>query len=122
MFLEHVALVEESTSRVMRRLRRIGQGEVLPPVSAQPGEMVSGRPQAPEGVRPKGGLSREEVRALLARARATLLAEAEQLDGANPHTFPHPFFGPLTALGWLRAAAYHEAHHLELHLEPLLSK
>lgn len=118
MFLEHVALVEESTSRVMRRLRRLGQGEVLPPVPAQPGEMVGGRPQAPEGVRPKGGLSREEVRALLEKARATLSAEAEHLDEANPH----PFFGPLTALGWLRAAAYHEAHHLSFHLEPLLSK
>lgn len=96
-----VALVEESTSRVMRRLRRLGQGEASP----QPGKMVN----CPRGRKAEGGLSREEVRALLAKARASLLAEAEQL--------PHPFFGPLTALGWLRVAA----HPLELHLE-FLSK
>ncbi len=122
MFLEHVALVEDSTARVLRRLRRVAQGEPLPPVPTQPGTMVDGRPQAPEGVRPKGGLSREEVRALLEKARALLLEEAERLDEKNPYTFPHPFFGALTALGWLKAAAYHEAHHLRLHLEPLLSK
>ena len=28
-------------------------------------------------------------------------------------TFPHPFFGGLNPLGWLRAAAYDEAHHLK---------
>jgi hypothetical protein len=121
MFMEHVALVEESTARVLRRLRRLAQGEALPPVPARPGEVVEGRPQAPEGVRPRG-LSREEVRALLERTRAFLLEEARGLDEAQPHTFFHPFFGELSALGWLRAAAYHEAHHLELHLEPLLSR
>ncbi|KGQ22019.1 DinB family protein [Thermus filiformis] len=129
MFMEHVALVEESTARVQavfpsgsnRRLRRLAQGEALPPVPARPGEVVEGRPQAPEGVRPQG-LSREEVRALLERTRAFLLEEARGLDEAQPHTFFHPFFGELSALGWLRAAAYHEAHHLELHLEPLLSR
>jgi len=51
--------------------------------------------------------------ALLEKARAFLLEETGRADPGNPATFPHPFFGELTALGWLRAAAYHEAHHLE---------
>jgi hypothetical protein len=106
---EHIALVEDSTARVLRRLRRVAAGESLPPVPVKPGEFKDGEPQAPEGVRPKGGLSLEEVLALPERARAFLLEEA---DPGNPATFPHPFFGELNPLGWLRAAAYHEAHHL----------
>ncbi|WP_117237697.1 DinB family protein [Thermus sediminis] len=110
---EHVALVEDSTARVLRRLRRLAAGESLPPVPFVPGEFRDGKPQAPEPVRPKGSLSLEEVLVLLEKARSFLLEEARLLDPHNPATFPHPFFGPLTALGWLRAAAYHEAHHLK---------
>ncbi|WP_022797504.1 DinB family protein [Thermus islandicus] len=112
MVAEHVALVEDSTARVLRRLRRLAAGESLPPVPFVPGEVKDGKPQAPEGVRPKGGLSLEEVLAFLAKARAFLLEEAAKADPQHPATFPHPFFGELTALGWVRAAAYHEAHHL----------
>ena len=114
MVAEHVALVEDSTARVLRRLRRVAAGESLPPVPFVPGEFKDGRPQAPEGVRPKGGLPLEEVLALLAKARTFLLEEAAQADPQHPATFPHPFFGELTALGWVRAAAYHEAHHLRV--------
>ncbi|GGN00661.1 maleylpyruvate isomerase [Thermus composti] len=113
MVAEHIALVEDSTARVLRRLRRMAAGENLPPVPVKPGEFKDGKPQAPEGVRPKGGLSLEEVLALLERARAFLLEEAAKADPQNPATFPHPFFGELNPLGWLRAAAYHEAHHLK---------
>jgi hypothetical protein len=113
MVAEHVALVEDATARVLRRLRRVAAGENLPPVPFVPGEFKEGKPQAPEPVRPKGGLSLEEVLALLERARGFLLEEAEKADPDNPATFPHPFFGPLTALGWLRAALYHEEHHLK---------
>ncbi len=113
MVAEHIALVEDSTARVLRRLRRMRAGEALPPVQAVPGEYKDGKPQAPEGVRPQGGMGLEEVLALLARARAALLEEAAQADPHHPATFPHPFFGELNALGWVRAAAYHEAHHLK---------
>jgi hypothetical protein len=113
MVAEHVALVEESTARVLRRLRRVAAGEDLPPVPFVPGEFKEGKPQAPEPVRPKGGLSLEEVLALLEKTRGLLLEEAEKADPHNPATFPHPFFGELTALGWLRAALYHEEHHLK---------
>ena len=67
MVAEHVALVEDSTARVLRRLRRLAAGENLPPVPVKPGEFKDGKPQAPEGVRPKGGLSLEEVLALIDR-------------------------------------------------------
>ncbi|GLV48547.1 maleylpyruvate isomerase [Thermus sp. LT1-2-5] len=122
MVAEHIALVEESTARVLRRLRRVAAGEVLPPVSVKPGEYKDGKPQAPEGVRPQGGLSQEEVLALLERARAFLLEEAGKANPHHPATFPHPFFGELTALGWVRAAAYHEAHHLKALQEAFSSR
>jgi len=122
MVAEHIALVEDSTARVLRRLRRVAAGESLPPVPFVPGMVKDGRPQAPEGVRPKGGLSLEEVLALLAKARAFLLEEAAKADPQHPATFPHPFFGELTALGWVRAAAYHEAHHLKALQEALSSR
>lgn len=112
MVAEHVALVEETTARVLRRLRRIAMGESLPPVPFVPGEVREGRPQAPEAVRPRGGLDLEQVLLLLARARAFLLEEAAQVPPQGSATFPHPFFGELDALGWVRAAAHHEAHHL----------
>ena len=113
MVAEHVALVEDSTARVLRRLRRLAAGENLPPVPVKPGEFKDGKPQAPEGVRPGGGLALEGGRALLDRARAFLRGEVAPADPQNPATFPHPFFGELNPLGWLRAAAYHEAHHLK---------
>ncbi len=113
MVAEHIARVEDSTARVLRRLWRERQGERLPPVPFVPGEFKDGRPQAPGPVRPQGGMGLGEVLELLARARGFLLEEAQRLDPHHPATFPHPFFGPLTGLGWLRAAAYHEAHHLK---------
>ena len=42
-----------------------------------------------------------------------VVEEVAKADPQNPATFPHPFFGELNPLGWLRAAAYHEAHHLK---------
>ena len=55
MVAEHVALVEDSTARVLRRLRRVAAGENLPPVPFVPGEFKEGKPQAPSPFSPKGG-------------------------------------------------------------------
>ncbi|AEB11106.1 DinB family protein [Marinithermus hydrothermalis] len=113
--LEHIARVEDSAARVIRRLRRAVGGEPLPQVRVAPGRFrPDGRAVAPEVVAPKGGLSRAEVLRMLGAARAFLLAEVHASEEVleAPVTFPHPFFGALTALGWLRVAAFHERHHL----------
>ncbi len=114
--LEHIARVEDSAARVIRRLRRALGGEPLPQVRVEPGRFrPDGRAVAPEVVAPKGGLSRAEVMRMLEAARGFLLAEVRSSEGVleAPVTFPHPFFGELTALGWLRVAAFHERHHLQ---------
>jgi hypothetical protein len=114
LLMEHVALAEGSFARVIRRLRRIAQGEVLEPLTVPAGEFKEGRAQAPAIVRPKGGLSKAQIAGLLAEQRAFLLAEVEKSGDLleHPVTFPHAFFGELNGLGWLQTAVFHERHHL----------
>ena len=100
MVAEHVALVEDSTARVLRRLRRLAAGENLPPVPVKPGEFKDGKPQAPEGVRPKGGLSLEEVLALLDRARAFLLEEVAKAIRTRTEVRTLYTYTPLRALAF----------------------
>jgi hypothetical protein len=94
MVAEHVALVEDSTARVLRRLRRVAAGENLPPVPFVPGEFKEGKPQAPEPVQPKGGLSLEEVLALLERARAFSWRRRKGPTPITPPPSPTPSLAP----------------------------
>jgi uncharacterized damage-inducible protein DinB len=114
MLMEHVALAEGSFARVIRRLRRVAQGEALEAVSVPAGEWREGRAQAPAVIRPKGALNKAQIAQLLAEQRAFLLGEAEKSGELleHPATFPHPFFGELNGLGWLQTAVFHERHHL----------
>lgn len=114
LLMEHVALAEGSFARVIRRLRRVAQGEALEPVAVPAGELKGGKAQAPAIIRPKGGLSKAQIAQLLAEQRAFLLAEVEKSGELleHPATFPHPFFGELNGLGWLQTAVFHERHHL----------
>lgn len=71
------------------------------------------RLEAPERVRPTGGLSREAALQQLAEAhealrRAYLAASPEALDGII-HT--HHRLGPMTLRGWLTFVAHHTARH-----------
>lgn len=114
LLMEHVALAEGSFARVIRRLRRVAQGESLEPVTVPAGEVKEGKAQAPAIIRPRGGLSKAQIAQLLAEQRAFLLGEVEKSGDLleHPATFTHPFFGELNGLGWLQVAAFHERHHL----------
>lgn len=71
------------------------------------------RLQAPERVQPAGTLSIPESLESLAEARSAVEAlrpDMEKLD-LSGHTFPHPFFGDLTAAEWLVIAGAHELRH-----------
>lgn len=114
--LEHVALVEESGGKVIRMLRKVARGQMeLPPAGPSGQTRPDGRPLAPSPVEPKGGLSRQEVLDKLRAVRERLLLEvAESGAGiAQPPTYRHPFFGDLTAQGWLQTLVYNEQHHLK---------
>jgi hypothetical protein len=113
--LEHVLLVEESVGKIIRRLRKVALGEAdlfpsLPAGQTRP----DGRPLASPAMQPKGGLSRTELQERLQAVRTRLLDEVAESGERlpNPPTYKHPFFGDLTALGWLQTVVYHERHHL----------
>jgi len=113
---EHIALVEESAGKVIRRLRKVALGEAEPFPPAPPGQTrPDGRRLAPSAVEPKGGLSRPELLAFLRVVRERLVAEVKESGEkrlAHPPTYGHPFLGELTGLGWLQTLVYHERHHL----------
>ncbi len=113
--LEHISLVEESAGKIIRRLRKVGLGEAEPFPPPPPGQTrPDGRPLAPPLMEPKGGLPRavllERLQAVRERVLAEVAESGERL--SHPPTYAHPFFGDLTALGWLQTLAYHERHHL----------
>jgi len=114
--LEHIALVEESAGKIIRRLRRVALGEAEPFPPAPPGQTrPDGRLLAPPPMEPKGGLTRAELLNRLQSVRQRLLAEVAESGErlSQPPTYAHPFLGELTSLGWLQTLVYHERHHLE---------
>jgi hypothetical protein len=112
---EHIALSERSAAKVIRFLRNAGD-RPLPTRPVEEGKRrEDGRAIAPQMVTPQGQLTRAEVLATLDDARGSLVHETTQsravIDAAP--TFPHPFMGQLTALGWLQMMAWHEPHHIQ---------
>lgn len=134
---EHVMKVNLGMSKTLYLLRR----DAPPPEQARtPGVLVAGRAQAPDFSQPGEGRSWDELRPEWLEMRERFLAEAEQagdaegtgsetdgsenngseasesgLNSAQPgvsgRTWFHPYFGDLNAVGWIRAASLHMAHH-----------
>jgi uncharacterized damage-inducible protein DinB len=122
--VEHVALVDEGTSRICRKLvdkaiaaGRPSDGELI--VSTRFGErsaqIATMKVEAPERVQPTGGVSFEESLERLEASRKAFIGmrtemATHDLSGA---TFPHPFMGELTAAEWLMVAGGHEMRHIK---------
>lgn len=113
---EHIALTEESAGKVIRRLRKVIQEGAahfppVPPVQTR----SDGRLIAPDAVQPQRVLPRGELLEHLHSIRERVIAEVEASGDLleSPTTYAHPFFGELTALGWLQTLVYHERHHLK---------
>jgi hypothetical protein len=119
---EHVGRIDVGVTKM---LALYAAQPPLPPdecerarLSPDRAELVRGRAQrieAPERVRPAGGLGEAEVLAQLEQARAALVAAyraaaPEVLDG---RVHPHPFLGPVTLRGWVELAAHHDARHAQ---------
>jgi hypothetical protein len=127
--VEHVAMVNAGALRICERLLRKAaeaNGGVEVRMSdnflQKAGEIASMKVEAPEMVRPSGARSirdsLEDLSALeLKYAEAKPLFET--LDGSTL-TFPHPFFGDITAHEWLGLSGGHEARHIK-QIEKVLS-
>ncbi|WP_019588773.1 DinB family protein [Deinococcus apachensis] len=105
---EHVILVNEGTARIVALLLSDRPLRPVPPV---PGELVEGRRQAPTGTRPGPDQPWETLRERHATAREALLSHAPRATDDPGRRFFHPFMGEITALDWLRMAAFHIRHH-----------
>lgn len=121
--VEHLAAVEEGMGRIVAKLLREADASTEDSGSDEPWvreELVETfirsadvKVEAPERVRPSGEMSipnslakMEDNKAFLDQLREPLAAK-----GRSASTFPHPFFGALSAAEWLALKGLHEARH-----------
>jgi len=115
----HVATVESDVSQTVSALLDRGRRGMSP--KAERLQWLKEfsfpyTPFTPPGLEPPPDPDRDAVTAALAEARSGIAAlsdDAERI-GACETTVPHPFYGPLTPLWWVRFIAVHTRHHLEL--------
>ena len=122
--LAHVSLANELVVRNLRSLLK-GAGPFVVEVGEPPqaaldvlasGKFPRGAAQAPRIVRPPDEVVREYLVEWLADNRrdfGALAAQARELE-ATTKKVPHQILGPLTAAQWMRFAAAHTRHHLEI--------
>jgi len=120
--VEHIAIVESSSARICSKLLEKAREDNKPSdgafslsekFMAQSDLASNTKVDAPERVRPSGTASMSESLQKLAEARIAIEAmrpDMERLD-LSAHTFPHPFFGDLTAAEWLVITGGHELRH-----------
>ncbi len=117
--LYHLALAHGSIPRLIERLHngRLGDDTLEPfPERVQlvyEGQIPRGR-TAPERTQPPPDLDHDLLKRDWGRMTKSIARIEPLLNelGDIPRRFPHPFFGPLTALEWLRFMQNHKRHHL----------
>lgn len=122
--VEHISIVEDGMGRVCNKLLRKAEADgmrsdgnvtVSDHYIQKGAEIASIKVEAPERVRPTGNVPIVESLEKLDYSRGRLdelLPLFETVDSAS-YTFPHPFFGEISAAEWLTLIGEHEARHLE---------
>lgn len=122
--VEHLANVQEGMGKVTSKLLKDAEAagakgredKTIGPISMEfVMELAKQKFQAPENVRPGGGVPIEDsvnrLKANYQRLRdMTDRIEASDLSGP---TFPHVAFGPLNAYQWLALIGLHESKHID---------
>lgn len=125
--LEHIAHVSLANELIVRNLDNllagsgllvVAEGEPVPGALEvlESGRIPRGTAQAPRMVRPPAAIDRELLDDWLRTGEqgfARLAREPQRLAQATGRV-PHQLLGPLTAPLWVRFAAVHTAHHLEI--------
>lgn len=119
--LEHVAMVDDGISRICAKL--LGKAQAAGAAASAIGvsesfiqkgaEFAQIKVQAPEMVEPTGTQSVAESLAKMEESSARfedLKERFSSFDGGT-FTFPHPYFGDLTAIEWLVLAGEHKRRH-----------
>jgi hypothetical protein len=132
--IEHLAIVERSMTGISMRLLSkakenglAADGDVSLSTSFVEGLLKlrdkETKLEAPDIVQPKGGQSMADSVAALNSNRENLESKKamfEEFHGKTG-TFPHPVFGPMTAIDWLALVGFHEKRHTQ-QIERILSR
>lgn len=121
--LEHLSVVEDGGGRLVSKLMKQAQANgafevesssVLGSLDQFDVANFQRRLQAPEQVRPKGGLPSAEGLERLVAIRERLITALLQGSGLALGTVshPHPLFGPLNGYQWILVISMHERRHV----------
>jgi hypothetical protein len=106
---EHVLKINLGMSKVLYLLR---QGRTMPQGAPRtPGVLIEGRAQSPEFGLPGEPQPWSVLAPRWTEMRSRFLAEVDATTEWHSRSWFHPYFGELSALGWVQAAALHLSHH-----------
>ncbi len=120
--IEHLAIVESNMLRICMKLtdaaREAGKPAsgtfaISPEFGSKMASIADIKVDAPERVYPTGDVTVSESIDRLETSTRSLMALREALEKfeGTDQTFPHPFFGELTAAEWLVVRGAHEHRH-----------
>ena len=120
--IEHVAMVENGIAKMCAKMidgaksegkTSDGSFRISDGFGSKLAENAGAKFEAPERVRPTGGIVIAESLAGLGEASAALAAMQADLAAydVTAFTFPHPYFGPLNAAEWIMLSGAHVARH-----------
>lgn len=122
--VEHISMVDEGVCRISAKI--LGESETARAASAASGVTVSDnflkhystisdvKLEAPDRVRPTGEKTIAQSLSRIDENLARLREMVPQFEAASGEaTFPHPYFGEMTAIEWLILAGGHEKRHTE---------
>jgi hypothetical protein len=132
--VEHLAILEHRLSQLaammVGKVESVaaaaagGAGAPFKPFSLeeQVEQLRTVKLEAPEQVRPRGGVPVADSLARLRESRAAFEALRERIERADlsAATYPHPTLGPLNLYQWLAFIGIHEERHLN-QIERLLA-
>lgn len=119
--VEHVNIVNNGFLRITHKLLRQAEADPKPaPADLNLGGVIvndngeqAPKFEAPETVRPKGGVSIADAVAGLRQTIAGFAEIKPRLEAVDlsEHKFPHPAVGPLSAYQWMILLAEHSDRH-----------
>jgi hypothetical protein len=130
--VEHISMVDESTAKICAKLLKKAQeagqtndgGVSISDGFVEKGQEIAAiKVEAPSFVQPTGSKSIADAIAKLdeTSGRVAEMRTLFETVGCSGFTFPHPFFGDISAQEWLALKGGHEMRHIK-QIERLLEK